>query len=476
MTSKKQEDLWLRDEVAAALALPVGGPNWAVTGVSIDSRTLEPGDLFVALRGETNDGHDYIQQAIVKGAGAVVAEQPVQGEEGACPVIVVSDTLMALTDLGRYRRQQTQAKIVALTGSVGKTTTKEFLRQLCQQFAPTAFSQSSYNNCWGVPLSLARMRREDTYGIFEIGTNNPGEIAPLAQLVNPHLALITQIGEAHIGRLGSLQAIAREKGSILSGLVPGGVVVLNRDDAFFDYFNTRAREAKAAEIISYGQSEKADVRLLALEADPVRGHMEMTFGVQSVTYKCRLPFLGEHRAINTLGVFAVAVSLGLDPSKVCEGLSTLSLIRGRGQIHTLQLDKGTFILIDDAYNANPTSMRAAFAVCASIKPLLQGRRIAILGEMGELGDYAIESHIALAPLAENSGIDLAFACGPMMVHFHDKLPVSCQGGHTRTVEELISLIENQIKAGDVVLVKGSKSSRVSLLVERLLARYSRTCA
>jgi len=472
MTSKKQEFLWLCDEVAEALALPVHGPEWAVTGISIDSRTLEPGDLFIALRGETNDGHDYMKQAIAKGARAIIAEHSVLSEVKECPVIIVPDSLVALTDLGHYRRKQTQAKIVALTGSVGKTTTKEFLRQLCQQFAPTAFSQSSYNNCWGVPLSLARMRREDTYGIFEIGTNNPGEIAPLAQLVKPHIALITRIGEAHIGRLGSLQAIAREKGALLGGVVPEGIAVLNRDDTFFDYFNTRAQEAKIATIISYGQSEKADVRLLALDSDAVRGHMEMTFTAQKATYKCRLPFLGDHRAMNALGAFAVAVSLGLDPHKVCESLSALALIVGRGQIHTLKLNAGTFTLIDDAYNANPTSMRAAFAVCASIKPLLQGRRIAVLGEMGELGDYAIESHAALAPLAEASGVDLAFACGTMMSHFHEQLPVSCQGGHTSSVEELIPLVEERIQPGDVILVKGSKSSRVSLLVERLLAHYT----
>jgi UDP-N-acetylmuramoyl-tripeptide--D-alanyl-D-alanine ligase len=473
MTRKKQENLWLRDEVITALAQKDNaGPEWVATGVSIDSRTLQSGDLFIALRGDPNDGHDYISQAITKGAGAVIAEQAVNG--GECPVLVVPDTLAALTALGRYRRGQTQAKIVALTGSVGKTTTKEFLQQLCRQFGPTAYSQSSYNNCWGVPLSLARMSRDDAFGIFEIGTNHPGEIAPLAQLTNPHVALITLIGEAHMGLLGSLEAIAEEKGEILGGLVPQGGVILNRDDAFFDFLSVRAHKAKVTEVVSFGQNAKADVRLLALDPDPILGQMAMTFQARKVTYQCRLPFLGEHRAMNALGAFAAAVSLGLDPEKVCKGLSNLSLITGRGQIHTLQFGSGTFTLIDDAYNANPTSMRAAFAVCAMIKPLLRGRRLAVLGEMGELGDYSVESHAALAPLAQTSGIDLAFACGSLMTHFHEKLPVSCQGGHMATIEELIPLVEDQIKPGDVLLVKGSKSSRVNLLVEALLAHYPKS--
>jgi UDP-N-acetylmuramoyl-tripeptide--D-alanyl-D-alanine ligase len=469
MTEKEQKRLWLRDEVAAALAQGASGGDWVATGVSIDSRTLQSGDLFVALRGDTHDGHDYIAQAIAKGAGAIIAEQPVK--DAACPILLVPDTLAALTALGRYRRRQTQAKIVALTGSVGKTTTKEFLQQLCQRFGPTAYSQSSYNNCWGVPLSLARMPRDAAFGIFEIGTNHPGEIAPLAQLANPHVALITLIGEAHIGFLGSLQAIAEEKGELLGGLVPEGGAILNRDDAFFDFLNVRAQKANAAAVVSYGQNEKADVRLIELDSDPVLRQMTMTFEASKVTYKCSLPFLGQHRAMNALGAFAAAVSLGLDPEKVCGGLSELSLIPGRGQVYTLQLGSGTFTLIDDAYNANPTSMQAAFAVCAAIPPLLRGRRIAVLGEMGELGEYAVESHAALAPLAEKSGIDIAFACGSMMTHFHEKLPVSRQGGHRPTIEELIPLVEDHIKPGDVLLVKGSKSSKVSLLVEKLLKRY-----
>jgi len=252
MAKQKQKDLWLRDEVAAALTQEAKGSDWAASGVSIDSRTLEEGDIFIALRGEAHDGHNYIAQAIAKGAGAIIAEKPVKDGERECPVLVVPDSLEALTSLGRYRRQQTRAKIVALTGSVGKTTTKEFLQQLCQNFGSTTYSYGSYNNCWGVPLSLARMSRDDAFGIFEIGTNHPGEIAPLAQLANPHLALITRIGKSHMDFLGSLQSIAEEKGEIFSGLIPEGKAILNRDDAFFDFLKDRARQAKAKEILSYG--------------------------------------------------------------------------------------------------------------------------------------------------------------------------------------------------------------------------------
>lgn len=458
--------LWTSDEVAAALSQNVDGV-WAASGVSIDTRTLQPGDIFVALKGEALDGHSYISQALSKGAAACIVDREI---EVSGDFVRVPDTLEALNALARYRRGQTRAKIIALTGSVGKTTTKEFLAQILILFGQTAFSHGSYNNCWGVPLSLARMHRTADFGVFEIGTNHPGEILPLTQLVRPHLALITLISEAHIGFMGSLEAIAEEKSTIFSGLEPKGQVVLNADDAFFDILSERAKEKSTGPMLSFGVSDRADIRLLDAQENYQSYTMDVRFSLKEKTYDIRLPFLGQHRALNVLAMLGICHALGLSLDQVCTHLfDHLRLMKGRGSIHHLKLDQGTAVMIDDAYNANPTSMKAALSVLKTI-PKAKGRRIAILGEMGELGIAAERSHKELAALLE--GVDVAFSCGSMMRHFHESLPVHCQGFHATCAEELIPLVKNSLWPGDVLLVKGSKSSKVSLVVEALLAEYA----
>lgn len=465
-SSNVTSPLWTSEEIAKALSQSPG-ENWSATGVSIDSRTLQPGDIFVALRGDSLDGHDYISQALSKGAVACIVDREIQK---AGRFIHVPDTLEALNALARFRREQTQAKIIALTGSVGKTTTKEFIAQILPMFGLTNFSHGTYNNCWGVPLSLARMNRSAAFGVFEIGTNHPGEILPLTQLVRPHIAVITLISEAHIGFMGSQEAIAEEKGSIFLGLEPKGQIVLNKDDKFFSYLSGKAKESPISRMISFGTHEDADVRLLDLNEDYQSYTMEMTFSLGQKTYSLRLPFLGHHRVSNVLAVMGVCHALGLSLETVCSHIfDHLRLMKGRGPIHCLKFKTGNLILIDDAYNANPTSMRAAFNVLKTI-PKATGRHIVVLGEMGELGDTAIKSHKDLASLLE--GVDMAFSCGQFMRYFQESLPSQCQGFHASTAEELIPIVEDNLWPGDILLVKGSKSSRVSLVVDALLADHS----
>ncbi|HET6185307.1 MAG TPA: UDP-N-acetylmuramoyl-tripeptide--D-alanyl-D-alanine ligase [Acetobacteraceae bacterium] len=445
--------LWTAADLARATAGAFTGPSFDAAGVSIDTRTLAPGDLFVALRGETGNGHDYITTAFAKGAAGALAHRAVPG-----PVLLVEDTLSGLTRLGAAGRARFGGRLVAVTGSVGKTTTKEMLRAILSAEGATHAAVASYNNHWGVPLTLARLPQTAAFCVAEIGMNRPGEIAPLSCLARPHVALITAIGSAHIGNLGSIEAIAREKATIAAGLEPGGVAVLPADTPHLPLLALAARAA-GARIVTFGHA--ADARLLAAESDAEGVWLEARIGGERVETRLGAP--GAHMASNALAAIAAAASLGIDPARAAAALAGFAAVAGRGARRHIAVPGGAALLIDESYNANGASVRAALEVLA-LQPA--ARRIAVLGEMLELGEAGPAEHAALAEPAARAA-DLVFTCGPLMRGLYDRLPPGRRGAHETDVEALAPVVARTVRAGDAILVKGSLGSRMRLAVSAL---------
>jgi UDP-N-acetylmuramoyl-tripeptide--D-alanyl-D-alanine ligase len=460
-----REILWSAAEAAEA----TGGRNtagWSATGVSIDSRTLNAGDLFVAIKGPHFDGHDYIADAFAKGAAAAVSHRPPEQIKAKGPLHVVDDTMAALWRLGAAARGRSQARFVGVTGSVGKTGTKEAIATCLAAQAPVAASAGSFNNQWGLPLSLMRMSRSAAYGVFEIGMNHPGEIRELTRLLRPNVALITNVEAVHIGYFKSVEEIADAKAEIFEGMSDEGTAVLNRDNPHFARLSAKAREAGLRRIISFGKHAEAMVHLTGATLEPNRSEVSAEVFGTPITYTVALP--GAHWVINSLAVLATITALGADVPGAAAQLAHLSALKGRGQRHNVSLPGGGFLLIDDAYNASPTSMRAAFDVLGRAETGNSGRRIAVLGDMLELGAQATSAHVGLAQPLRAAGIDLAFTCGPGMAHLHDALPKNMRGGHAPDSRALVPLIEASVRPGDAVMVKGSLGSRMALVVEALL--------
>jgi len=434
--------LWEADELAAALCLPRG---FAVTGISIDTRTLAPGDLFVALQAE-RDGHDFVAQAFEKGAAAALVSRELPGK-----MLVVEDTLAALGKLAAAARARSAAKIIAVTGSVGKTTVKEMLRTVLAAFGQVHAAPASFNNHIGVPLTLARMPREAEFGVLEIGMNHPGEIAPLAQLTRPHAAIITSIGLAHLGLMGTPAAIAAEKAEIFSGLVAGGVAVLPAESPFLPLL--RAKVPPGARQVAFG----AEARLLKIKSGADGSDISAMIGGTGVKFRLHAP--GLHMAENALAVLATCGALGLDVAEAASALEGFTPVGGRGARRALP---GGAVLLDESYNASSASMRAALAVLA----LQPGRHVAVLGDMLELGQHARAEHLGLLP-AVLAGADLVFACGEHSRALFDSLPAAKQGGYAADAATLAPMLRAELAAGDTVLVKGSYGSRMRDVVKVL---------
>ncbi|MBM3632135.1 MAG: UDP-N-acetylmuramoyl-tripeptide--D-alanyl-D-alanine ligase [Alphaproteobacteria bacterium] len=462
-------ELWTNQEIALALSLPNEPLMWSATGLSIDTRTLKPGDIYLAIKGDAHDGHQFVNQAFEKGAVAAIVDHKINASANA-PQIIVSDTLKALTLLGAFARQRTRATIVAVTGSVGKTSTKELLRHVLQSEGKTFASPASYNNHWGVPLSLATMPRDSQYGIFEIGMNHPGEIAPLASLVCPHIGVITAITDAHIGYMQSRQIIAQEKADIFSAATAPNLAIINLDVPEFDIIFDRISQYGTSQLVGFGKSEKATVRLVDYfpDATGLKGIVTAKMGGQQVTYT--LPQAGEHVAMNSLIALAIGEALGLDQSQLIQRLETLPLIQGRGEYHSITIPGGEFLLIDDAYNANLASMQAGLSVLAKIPVFSQGRRLVVLGEMLELGDQAEDQHQKLMSTVLSHPIDLVFASGGPIIEaaFKEYIPPEKAGGYASNSEKLADIVIKAVQPGDILFVKGSKGSRVSKIVDRLI--------
>lgn len=464
--------LWTSDEAIAATSGRAQGQGWDAHGVSIDTRTLERGDLFVALKA-ARDGHDFVAAALDKGAAAALVSHVPKGVDANAPLLIVDDVLSGLERLGIAARARTDARVVAITGSAGKTSTKEMLGHVLSHQGRTHIAQASYNNHWGVPLTLARMPRETDYAVIEIGMNAPGEIAPLAKMTRPHIAVITTVAAAHLEAFDDVNGIAEEKAAIFEGLEHNGIALFNADVETAPLLNAVAK-AYAAQRIGFGESGDAALRADKIVLTPDNSIVEGHFAGTKFLFKVGAP--GRHFAMNALAVYGAAHLLGADTSVAGCDIATWHAPAGRGMRERIVLDPVedfSIQLIDDAFNANPASMKAALEVLATIEPeigqgrITQGRRIAILGDMLELGADEAALHAAVAELASLATVDRVDCIGPRMRALYDALPVEKRGHAVDSVEELVKDAHRLIDAGDVVLVKGSKGSRVSLLVDAL---------
>ncbi|HEX6980351.1 MAG TPA: UDP-N-acetylmuramoylalanyl-D-glutamyl-2,6-diaminopimelate--D-alanyl-D-alanine ligase [Alphaproteobacteria bacterium] len=458
--------LWTAADAAAALGLRPAG-SWQATGVSIDSRTLQAGDIFVALKGPNHDGHDHVRGAFAAGAVAAIVERHIS-DVPADRLLTVPDTLEAICRLGRAARaRNTRGRFIAVTGSVGKTSTKEALRHVLAALGPTHASAGSYNNHIGVPLTLARMPADTAYGVFEIGMNHPGEISPLVGMVRPDIAVVTTVEAVHLAHFpNGLDGVAAAKAEIFEGL-KGGVAIINRDNAYFDFLSERARAAGVERVIGFGTHAHADARLVEVRLEPTWSLVSAVIDGRALTY--RVGAAGRHWAINSLAVLAAAAAAGADLGAAAVSLAELSPPKGRGQRHRVGSGDRSFELIDDSYNASPVSMRAAFDVLRAAAPAPGGRRIAVLGDMLELGTDSPRLHASLADALVANGIDLVFTCGQLMARLHDALPATLRAGHAANSEQLAPMVRAAIRPGDVVMVKGSFGSRMGRIVDALLA-------
>jgi len=465
MEADVTEPLWTSADAATATTGEARG-RWQANGVAIDSRSVEPGDLFVALAGPNFDGHQFVAAALQAGAAAaVVSERPTDVPDDA-PLLLVDDTMAALQALGGAARSRSPARIAAITGSVGKTGTKEALRAALEKHGVTHASAGNLNNQWGAPLSLARMPRDCAYGVFELGMNHAGEIAPLSRLVRPHVAIITAIAPAHLAFFDSVAQIADAKAEIFVGLEPGGTAIINRDSEYFERLRSAAERAGAGRVLSFGSHAEADARLLKLSAHATCSCMTAEIDGVTVTYKIGAP--GRHWATNSLAVLAAVQALDADLGKAVLALASLTAPAGRGRRHRVRAPFGNFDLIDEAYNASPATMRAAFEVLGGAKTHGRGRRIAVLGDMLELGEAAETLHRELAADLEREDIDLVLGCGPHTAALMAALPKRLRGAHAADADALLPLVLANVRGGDVVLVKGSLGMQMSPIVAALL--------
>jgi UDP-N-acetylmuramoyl-tripeptide--D-alanyl-D-alanine ligase len=467
--------LWTVDAIAAATRADRSGPlPQFITGISIDSRTVAAGQAFFAITGDNHDGHDFVAAALRQGAAlAVVARNrpplnlaPMGGD---APLIVVDDVLEALCDLARAARQRSAAKIVAVTGSVGKTSTKEALALALGTSGETHASAASFNNHWGVPLSLARMAQTARYGVFEIGMNHAGEITPLVHMVRPHVAIVTAVEPVHLEFFASVAAIADAKAEIFFGIDPGGAAVINRDNPYFAQLRQRAEEAGVARIVGFGEHADAQARLLACALHPDHSTVEARILDMPVTYRIGAP--GRHLVMNSLAVLAAAHIAGADLGRAAAALARQAPAAGRGTRLRLELPDGEALLIDESYNANPTSMRAALALLGQAPLGPGGRRIAVIGDMLELGPTGTDLHRGLAEAIGHHGIDLVYCAGPLMKALWEALPSVQRGGYANTAAELEPEVVAAVRAGDAVMVKASLGSRMGPLVKALVRRH-----
>ena len=467
IAASSKDYLWTGLGLVAPLGARVRGPiPPGVTGISIDSRSLQEGELFFAIRGQNSDGHDYVGKAFERGASAaVVDEAHIERLPPPGPYFVVADVLSALEQLGLAARLRAKARVVAVTGSVGKTSTKEALRLVLSKAGAAHASAASYNNHWGVPLSLARMPKGTQFGIFEIGMNHKGEITPLTAMVRPHVAIITTIAPVHLEYFANVDEIADAKAEIFSGLVEGGLIILNRDLPQYERLLSAARASPASYVASFGEDARSDARLLNVRIGAEQSEVEAEISGQRLSY--RLGVAGRHFAMNSLAVLLAAKAFGADVEISAHALAQIEAQPGRGERLRLSAADGPYTLIDDSYNANPASMRAALALLGGLDPQGEGRRIAILGDMLELGDNGGALHEALADDVEAHHVDLVFAAGPLMKRLFDALPEVRRGAWAPKATELTAAIETALHSGDIALVKGSNASGMGGIVKSL---------
>ncbi|MDO9336563.1 MAG: UDP-N-acetylmuramoyl-tripeptide--D-alanyl-D-alanine ligase [Caulobacter sp.] len=450
--------LWTAAEIAAA----TGGTataDFSADGVSIDSRSIEPGDLFVALAG-VRDGHEFAAGALADGAAGLLASKPVDG-----PSVQVADTLKALEALGIAARDRSSAQRCAVTGSVGKTSVTQAIAAGLALAGPSHNSVKSYNNHIGVPLTLARMPKATRRAVFEIGMNHADEITPLSKFVRPHAVAITTVGPVHIENFPDGEAgVALAKAEIFDGIEPGGIAVLNADNRWFDLLSDRARAA-GARVWSFGAAEGCDARLTGFDVDGPRATVSATLHGQPLSYG--LLQTGHHWGLNSLCTLLMLEAMEVDRPTALAALAAFQPLAGRGAEKTIARPGAPFVLIDESYNANPISMIAGFRTLGARK--VTGRRIVALTDMLELGPEGPAMHASLAAPIEAAGIELVFVAGPLMKSLWEALPATRRGGYAETAADLAPLIAAALEPGDVVMVKGSNGSRAGVIAAALAA-------
>ena len=465
--------LWSVDAMAQVInAARSGALPAAISGISIDSRSIGRGEAFFAIKGDARDGHEFVSAALANGAGlAVVSAARRDAFPDDAPLLIVpGDVLDGLRDLAHASRVRSQAKVIGVTGSVGKTGTKEALWLALAPSGETHASVASYNNHWGVPLSLARCPARARFAVFEMGMNHAGEIEPLSRLVRPHAAIVTTIAPVHLEYLGTVEAIADAKAEIFRGLVDGGAAVINRDIPQYQQL-ARVAETAGARVVSFGEHAKADARLLTSSLQADCSTVQARILGTKLTYKLGAP--GMHVVMNSLAVLAVASLVGADLALAALALAGLAPPTGRGARSELELPGGRALLIDESYNANPASMQAALALLGRADVAGQGRRIAVLGDMLELGPSAAELHRGLVEPVMAQNIDLVFCCGPLMHSLWEALPSERRGAYAETSAALEPHVLAAIRAGDAIMIKGSLGSRMGRIVKTLETNYSR---
>jgi len=466
-----ERGLWTAQELIAATGGTLHGEvRGPLNGVSIDSRAVAAGDVFVAIKGDKMDGHDFVVNALKSGAGVAVVSRVTDAMRRAGAVLqVADDPLRGLENMGRAARNWSRGQMIAVTGSVGKTSTKEMLRVALSASGETHASAASFNNHWGVPLTLARLPRSAAFGIFEIGMNHGGEITPLVKMVRPHVAIVTMVAASHLGHFNSLDEIADAKAEIFSGVVAGGAAIINQDSSYFEKLKAAAVVHGIKNIIGFGKSENAAVRMERVALHPNCCCITADVMGEKVTYKLGVP--GEHMALNSLAVLATVKLLGADLARAAMALADAAPAKGRGVQERLQGAGGEILLIDESYNANPASMQAALGLLSNARVGKNGRRIAVLGDMLELGQFGPKLHAEIADHLESHKVDLVFAAGPLMKNLWDTTPPAKRGAYTETSAELNNILVSQLRGGDAVMVKGSNGSHMGLLVDSIRLKF-----
>ena len=464
--------LWTEQTASDATAGKKQG-HWEASRVEIDSRRVVPGDLFVAIKGDRFDGHDYVVGALERGAVAALVSRPLD-DVSFSHMLVVDDTLKGMEGLARAARKRTNAKVVGVTGSVGKTSAKEMIRLALSAHGNTYATTGNYNNHIGTPLNLANLPVEARFGVFEMGMNHAGEIAHLTRMVKPDVAVITNVEAVHSEFFGSIEGIANAKSEIFEGMRAGAIAVLNRDSRHYALMTHRADECGVRNIITFGEHEKADCRLIRYAPSEQGCSVEASISGERLRYTMKA--VGKHWAFTSLLTLAVARALNLDVHKTADALAGFEEMDGRGNLVRLSVAGGEAILIDDSYNASPASMRAAFSKTAEVWEGRgrRGRKLAALGDMLELGGESASLHKELAPDIAGNGFDKVFAAGVWMKHLYGALPGAQRGAHVEHAGELLPLLQKELRAGDILLVKGSHGSKMYELVKHLKHKASAT--
>jgi UDP-N-acetylmuramoyl-tripeptide--D-alanyl-D-alanine ligase len=464
MTNQGTTTLWTAQEVGLATNAEARA-DWNATGVSIDSRTAAPGDLFIALEGPNFDGHAFVGSALKQGACAALVHRIPAGFEDDRRLLLVRDTLEGLQALGEAARSRSRAQILAVTGSVGKTSTKEMLKLVLEAQGETHATAGSFNNHWGVPLSLARLPRTARFAVFELGMNHPGEIAPLSRMVRPHVAIITTVEAVHLEFFASTADIAAAKCEIFEGLQPGGTAILNRDNPHYATMRNAALR-RGGRVRTFGSHIDSQARLLDVAVDPSATSVFAMIDDHPLAYKVGIA--GKQWAMNSLAVLLAVAEMGANTAAAARTLADMTPPKGRGQRHHVTLAAGSIEIIDESYNASPVSVRAAIAALSAARPAKTGRRIAVLGDMLELGPASPGLHAGLAESLTQHGIDLVFTAGALMANLDAALPETMRGGHAADSEALAPIVRQAVRAGDVVMVKGSAGSRMGRIVTALV--------